>query len=69
MHSVFAALGLPTQIEYIDMPPALSKQYQNFTQADMSALRAVMPNLAFASLEESVADYVQGYLLKDWQNW
>lgn len=37
--AVFAALGREPTIRFIDMPPALSAQYQNYTQADMTKLR------------------------------
>jgi ADP-L-glycero-D-manno-heptose 6-epimerase len=66
MLAVFAAMDRTPQISYIDMPDGLAKQYQNYTQADMSTLQAAMPDVAFGSLEETVADYVRGYLLKDW---
>ena len=66
MLAVFAAMDCTPQISYIDMPDGLAKQYQNYTQADMSTLQAAMPDVAFGSLEETVADYVRGYLLKEW---
>lgn len=66
MTSVFAAMDRPASISYIDMPDGLAKQYQNYTQADMSTLQAAMPDVAFGTLEDTVADYVRGYLLKDW---
>jgi ADP-L-glycero-D-manno-heptose 6-epimerase len=37
--AVFAAMGRTPCIRYVDMPAALSAQYQNYTQADMSNLR------------------------------
>jgi ADP-L-glycero-D-manno-heptose 6-epimerase len=37
--AVFAALGLPPRISFIDMPADLARQYQNFTCAEMSKLR------------------------------
>lgn len=37
---VFAALGLSPRIEFIETPPDIAKQYQNFTQAEMSKLQA-----------------------------
>jgi ADP-L-glycero-D-manno-heptose 6-epimerase len=40
IEAYFAALGESPRIEYVPMPAALSRQYQNFTQADMSKLRA-----------------------------
>jgi ADP-L-glycero-D-manno-heptose 6-epimerase len=39
IHAWFAARGDAPQIELIPMPGDLSKQYQNYTRADMSTLR------------------------------
>jgi ADP-L-glycero-D-manno-heptose 6-epimerase len=39
IHAWFAARGEAPKIELIPMPGDLSKQYQNFTRADMSTLR------------------------------
>ena len=38
--AVFVALDLPQRISFIDMPADLVRQYQNFTCAEMSKLRA-----------------------------
>ena len=66
--ALFRALNQKTQIEYIDMPPELAKQYQNYTCAEMSKF-----NRTFASdpqitktrpLLDAVREYVQDYLLK-----
>lgn len=62
--AVFAAMNMPTRVEYIDAPPEVAQQYQNFTQADMSALKKVLPALQFMSLEDAVADYVK-HLITD----
>jgi ADP-L-glycero-D-manno-heptose 6-epimerase len=64
--SVFSALQLEVNIEYVPMPEHLLAQYQNFTQADMRRLRTLIPDLAFTSLEDGIADYVQGYLSTTW---
>jgi ADP-L-glycero-D-manno-heptose 6-epimerase len=40
IHAWFAARGESPKIELVPMPPDLSKQYQNYTKADMSTLRA-----------------------------
>ena len=54
VHAVFAALGREPRVQFIDMPPELGKQYQNYTQADMSKLRdAGCPKVA-TPLEEGV---------------
>ncbi len=57
--AVFAALGQPCRIEYIDMPPALRGKYQYHTQAEMDKLRAAGYQAAFTELEDGVGDYVR----------
>jgi ADP-L-glycero-D-manno-heptose 6-epimerase len=64
--SVFSALGKKKNIEYIEMPQNLLKQYQNFTQAEMDKLHDVI-DIDFSSLEDSINDYVNKYLENDWQ--
>src|SRR6478609_7227100 len=39
IHAWFAARGESPRIELVPMPPDLSKQYQNYTKAEMSTLR------------------------------
>lgn len=56
--AVFNALGLSPTIEYIEMPENLQKQYQYFTQADLSKLYKVGYNKRIRELEETVKDYV-----------
>ena len=46
-------------IEYIPFPDALKGKYQSFTEADLSQLRDVGYQGAFASVEEGVAEYVK----------
>jgi len=60
--AIFAALGKPPKIEYIDMPESLRSKYQYHTKADMSWRKKGAP---FMSLEDSVADYVKHYLAKE----
>jgi ADP-L-glycero-D-manno-heptose 6-epimerase len=60
--AVCAANSKPTRIEYIDIPESLRGQYQSFTQAPMTRLRAAGFNHAFHTLEEGIADYIQNYL-------
>lgn len=61
--ALFEALGKEPKIEYIDMPLALAKQYQNYTCADMEKLRKVFGSLEVHSVKDAVKDYVQNYLL------
>jgi ADP-L-glycero-D-manno-heptose 6-epimerase len=58
IHAVFAAMNLPPNIEYIDMPPGLDAQYQYFTEAKMGKLKSTGCPVACRSLEDAVRDYV-----------
>ncbi len=60
--AIFAALGRPPKIEFIEMPEVLRGKYQYFTQADTSKLRASGYDRPITPLAESVRDYVQNYL-------
>jgi ADP-L-glycero-D-manno-heptose 6-epimerase len=60
-NAVFAAMKLPPQIEFIEMPETLRDKYQYFTQADMLKLRSTGYTRPFTSLEDAVADYIQSY--------
>ncbi len=62
IRAVFDAMGLPPEIEYIDMPDELRDQYQYFTEAKTDKLRSLGCPVDFSSLENSVGDYVQNYL-------
>ena len=62
--AVFNAMGLKTNIEYIEMPESLRNQYQYFTEAQMNKLKATGCPVTFSSLEDSVRDYVCNYLQK-----
>ena len=61
--AIFAALSLPPQVDFLDTPIDIRDKYQYFTEADMSKLRAAGYSQPFASLEESVRDYVTNYLV------
>lgn len=64
--SLFNALDLPVNIEYIDMPDHLKGKYQYFTQATVEKIKKEGGyEKDFTSLEDGVADYVKRYLLKD----
>jgi len=62
MTAMFAALGVPPAIEYIDMPAAIRDSYQYFTQAETVNLRRAGYNADFMPLEAAVKRYVNGYL-------
>jgi ADP-L-glycero-D-manno-heptose 6-epimerase len=61
--AVFAALGRPPFIEYIDMPENIREKYQYFTQADTAKLRAAGFTQPVSALEDAVRDYVVNYLV------
>ncbi len=63
--AVFSAMNYKVNINYVDMPEHLRSQYQYFTEADMGKLKAVGCPVVFRELEESVDDYIKGYLNTD----
>ena len=65
VRSIYSALGQKPKIEYIDMPESIRNAYQYHTESKMEKLRAAGCSVEFRSLEESVRDYVSGYLQKD----
>lgn len=65
--AIFDAMDLPKNIKYIDMPEKLSKQYQNYTKADMSKLREAGIEHNFLSLKDSVSDYVNNHLKQNYK--
>jgi ADP-L-glycero-D-manno-heptose 6-epimerase len=60
--AAFAAMKVPPQIEFIEMPVVLQGKYQYFTQAPMEKMRKAGYAAPFTSLEDAVADYVTTYL-------
>jgi ADP-L-glycero-D-manno-heptose 6-epimerase len=60
--AMFAALGRPPAIEYIDMPEPIRGSYQYFTEAQTENLRRAGYNADFMALEEAVRRYVTCYL-------
>jgi len=66
-HAVFSALGTAERIRYIDTPENLRKQYQYFTEADISKLRQAGYDAPMTQLEDVVRDYVINYLSNDYK--
>jgi ADP-L-glycero-D-manno-heptose 6-epimerase len=64
-NAIFAALGLPSNIEYIEMPEKLKNQYQYHTLADLTKLKNAGYSASPAPFEESVEDYIINYLEKE----
>ena len=61
--AIFAAMGRPSQIEFIEMPEHLRDTYQYFTQAEMTRFQGTNYTEPMTSLEEAVRDYIQKYLI------
>lgn len=61
----FKAQGKQPNIEIVEMPESLRKHYQYYTQAEMGKYKQFNPDFIFKSLEESVADYTQNYLMHE----
>lgn len=61
-NSVFEALSLVPDIEFIDMPGDLLKTYQNYTCANMQKLRHTGYSKPMWEFGDAVRDYVQQYL-------
>ena len=57
--AVFAAMGRPEQIEFIDTPVDLRATYQYFTEAPMARLRSAGFARQATSLEDGVRAYVR----------
>ncbi len=65
--AVFSALGATPNIDYVEPPANVKKQYQYFTEANMAKLRAAGYNEPMTSLEDGVRDYVLNYLSNDYR--
>lgn len=58
-------VGLPIDVEFIEMPETIRDRYQYFTQADMSKLRGHGMTMPFMTLEDGIADYATAYLARE----
>jgi ADP-L-glycero-D-manno-heptose 6-epimerase len=63
--AIFAALGRPPKIEYVEMPEELRAKYQYHTAADMRWRMRLKKTSRFPALEEGVKDYVQNHLAQE----
>ncbi len=62
--AIYAAIGRPAHIHYMDMPETLVANYQYFTEANIGHLSAAGYVQPFLSVEEGIQDFVQNYLQK-----
>lgn len=56
--NTFKAMGIETNVEFIDTPLEIRDKYQYFTEANMAKLRGVGYSEPFTSLEDGVKEYV-----------
>lgn len=61
-NSVFMALDLNPNIEFVDTPENIRDKYQYFTEANMNKLISKGYKKPFTTLEDGVKDYVCSYL-------
>lgn len=59
----FKSMGLKPSISYIDTPKDIRKNYQYFTEADISKLKKAGYKSKFSTLEAGIEDYVKKYLV------
>jgi ADP-L-glycero-D-manno-heptose 6-epimerase len=57
--AIGARLGRRPEVRFIDTPEIMREQYQYFTQADVSKLRAAGFVAAFHTLEDGIKDYLE----------
>jgi len=62
VNAVFAAMGKPPKIQFIDMPETLRAKYQYHTQADVAKLQRAGYTNPFTSIEDGVKEYVKTWL-------
>lgn len=62
-YALFKALNKEPNIEFVEMPDNIRNQYQYFTQANMNKIKNAGYTKPVSSLDESVRDYVQNYLV------
>jgi len=62
VEAMFAALGKPAKIGFVDMPAELRGKYQYFTEARMEKLRAAGFDRPSTPLEAGVRRYVENFL-------
>lgn len=63
--ALFAALGLPPRIDFVDMPESIRDRYQYFTQSDGAKLRAAGYTRPFRTVAEGVREYVETFLSQE----
>lgn len=63
--AIFCALGMATNVRFVEMPVILRDKYQYFTEARIDKIRDAGYKNELFTLEEAVKDYVTNYLVPD----
>lgn len=58
-NALFAAMGKPVNIEYVDMPDSLKGKYQYYTCAEMEKINQTGYPFGYTNLRDSVGEYVR----------
>jgi ADP-L-glycero-D-manno-heptose 6-epimerase len=61
--AIFAALGKPQSVDYVEMPESIRGKYQYYTCADISKIKRAGYSGRMTSLEDAVSDYIKNYLV------
>lgn len=64
-HALYAAVHKQAKIEFVDTPEDIRRNYQYFTEADLTRLRALGYDKQMTSIEAGVGSYVANHLAKD----
>jgi ADP-L-glycero-D-manno-heptose 6-epimerase len=64
VNAMFAGMGRPPAIEFVDMPEDLRGKYQYFTEAPLGRLRAAGYDRPMTALEDGVGSYVRDFLMQ-----
>lgn len=62
-NSIFAALDMPSVVEYVEMPEHLRDRYQYHTQADLTGIRSAGYAGDITTIDAAVNDYVRNYMM------
>ncbi|TGK91959.1 ADP-glyceromanno-heptose 6-epimerase [Leptospira brenneri] len=58
-NAMFAAMGKPVNVEYVEMPESLKGKYQYYTCAEMEKINQTGYPFGYTNLRDSVAEYVR----------
>lgn len=64
VNSIYKAMELTSNVEFVDMPDDLKGKYQYFTEAKIDKIRSAGYDKKITSLEDGIYDYVKEYLMK-----